>query len=103
MVCLSLLLYSPASRAQSPAQIGSWSGVIPLQVNPIAAVLLPNGKVLMWSSYDRLTFEGDLSSNPSWTYTELFDPNTLSEVVTTEAPADMFCPGIARLADGKVF
>ena len=101
-VCLLLLLHSPASRGQSAAQIGAWSGVIPLQVNPIAAALLPNGKVLMWSSNAQLTYEVDIGNTPSQTNTELFDPNTLSEVVGTEAPSDMFCPGIARLPDGKV-
>jgi galactose oxidase len=115
-VCLSLLLQSHAGQAQNAAQIGAWgcgtesarcskSGVIPLQVNPIAAALLPSGKVLMWSSNDQLTFESDIGSNPSQTYTELFDPSTLSEVVTIETSglSDMFCPGTARLPDGKVF
>jgi hypothetical protein len=103
-VCLLLLLQSHASHGQSPAKMGSWSGVISLQVNPIAAALLPNGKVLTWSSDAQLTFGGDNGDNPDQTYTDLFDPNARSEVVTIETSglSDMFCPGIARLPDGKV-
>jgi hypothetical protein len=76
--------------------------VIPLQVNPISAALLPNGKILMWSADQPLGFATDKGADPSQTFTEVFDPNTLSEAVSMEGPSDMFCPGIARLPDGKV-
>jgi galactose oxidase len=61
----------------------------------------------MWSSFTQFGFEGNIDDpnqgpSTSQTYTEVFDPNTLMELVTTEGPADMFCPGIARLPDGRV-
>src|SRR5262249_36058600 len=49
-------------------------------------------------------FSGDLGSGPSQTYTAIFDPSTGSSTTTieTSGQSDMFCPGTARLPDGRV-
>jgi galactose oxidase len=100
VVCL--LMHSRPSEAQVG---GAWTDVIPLPVIPVAAALLPNGKVLMWqSSSSGFTFPGDLGDAPSRTYTAIFDPATGRSVQITETKAhsDMFCAGIAYLSDGRV-
>src|SRR3979490_2323098 len=101
-VVVCLLMHSRPSEAQVG---GAWTDVIPLPVIPVAAALLPNGKVLMWqSSSSGFSFPGDLGTAPSRTYTAIFDPATGSSVPITETKAhsDMFCPGIAYLADGRL-
>ena len=99
VVCL--LMHSRPSEAQVG---GAWTDVIPLPVIPVAAALLPDGKVLMWSSSSGFGFPGDLGDAPSRTYTAIFDPVTGSSVqkTETEAYSDMFCPGIAYLSDGRL-
>jgi galactose oxidase len=83
---------------------GSWSAVTALPTNPIAAALLPNGKVLIWSSNAQLTFEGDIGSASSQTDTSVFDPSTGQSVqkFANSMMADMFCPGTAYLSDGRL-
>jgi hypothetical protein len=56
-VVVCLLMHSRPSEAQVG---GAWTDVIPLPVIPVAAALLPNGKVLMWSSSSGFGFPGDL-------------------------------------------
>ena len=99
VVCL--LMHSRPSEAQVG---GAWTDVIPLPVIPVAAALLPDGKVLMWSSSSGFGFPGDLGDAPSRTYTAIFDPATGRSVQITETKAhsDMFCAGIAYLPDGRV-
>lgn len=84
---------------------GSWSAVESLPTNPIAAALLPNGNVLMWSSNAQLTFEGDIGSTPSQTDVTVFNPSNgqvVSHQFVNSMTADMFCPGTAYLADGRL-
>ena len=83
---------------------GSWSAVIPMPNVPIAASVLPNGKVLTWSSNAEFTFEGDIGASASQTQTSLFDPATQKSTprIVTNTLSDMFCPGITVLADGRV-
>lgn len=87
-----------ALRIGSPGQ-ARWSPVITLPLVPAAAANLPDGKVLLWSSDNRLEFGGGGS-----TYTALLDPATLAvtESLTSETGHDMFCPGTTNLADGRV-
>lgn len=65
---------------------------------PVAASNLPNGKVLMWSAYAKTSFGRDRGR----TQTLIFDPTalTFSERRVSNTGHDMFCPGIANLADG---
>jgi galactose oxidase len=82
----------------------SWTGVIPLAVNPIALANLPDGNLLMWSAYDRFTFQGDVGNANSRTYTSVFEPasSSSSEILVTHTGYDMFCPGTANLPDGRI-
>jgi galactose oxidase len=104
LMIICLLLHAHPGAGQTAGQVGAWSGVIPLPEIPIAAALLPNGKVLTWSSYLPTTFETDIGDWPSDTDTSLFDPVSETSVTTIvgNPPVDMFCPGIADLPDGRV-
>ena len=90
---------------QAAAQpTGAWTAVIPLPNVPVAASVLPNGKVLTWSSNNEFTFEGDIGAAASKTQTALFDPATQKSTlrIVSNTLSDMFCPGISVLPDGRV-
>lgn len=101
--CLAVCLAAQASPAAAQSK-GAWTGVIPLPNVPVAASLLPNGKILTWSSNNEFSFEGDIGTAASRTHTALFDPVTQQSTlrVVTNTLSDMFCPGITVLADGRV-
>ena len=82
----------------------NWSSLITLPVNPLGMANLPNGKVLMWSTYSQFTLQGDIGNSPSQTQTGIFDPanNTTVQTVVTTNGHDMFCPGTANLFDGRI-
>jgi hypothetical protein len=73
-------------------------------VTPIAIANLPNGNVLMWSAFEPYSYEGDIGNAEGQTYTGVFNPTTetSTDVLVTNTGADMFCPGIAVLPDGRV-
>ncbi len=79
---------------------GKWSEVIPMPIVSVASANLPNGKILTWSAYDRFRFGG----NNGKTYTVIFDPatNQAQEFLIDDTGHDMFCPGTANLADGRI-
>ena len=94
-----------AQANPAAAQVkGTWSAVIPLPNVPVAASVLPNGKILTWSSNNEFTFEGDIGASASQTQTSLFDPVTQQSTlrIVKNTLSDMFCPGITVLADGRV-
>lgn len=78
----------------------AWSGVIKLPLVPAAAAGLPNGKILTWSAYQPLGYGGD----HGLTKTAIFTPATQKSTQATVSNTghDMFCPGTAQLADGRV-
>lgn len=84
----------------SRAAQGEWSAVLPLPLVPVAAANLPNGNVLMWSSNERL----GVGATSGRTYTLTYNPATgvASEVLVSNTGHDMFCPGTANLADGRI-
>jgi len=99
---LVLLIGSQSSRAQ-PA--GQWTHVILLPIIPIAAALLPDGRVLGWSSNTLTTFENDIGATPSQTFTSLATPQSpywSRPELVTNPPYDMFCPGTAYLPNGQL-
>lgn len=83
-----------------PAVSGRWGDVIPLPNIAVAMAALPTGKVLLWSSDQRTTF----NTGRGRTWTSVFDPatETATDVLVEQTNHDMFCPGIAMLADGRV-
>ena len=78
----------------------SWSGPYALPIVAASAANLPNGKVLTWSAYAKMNFAGGFGK----TYTAIFDPvnNGYSEALISNTNHDMFCPGTATLADGRI-
>ena len=82
----------------------SWTGVIPLAVDPIGAANLPNGNLVMWSANDQYSFEGDIGDGNGQTYTTVFNPvtETSSVILVTNTGDDMFCPGTANLFNGEI-
>ena len=87
--------------AQATALPSKWTAPTNLPLIPVAAANLPNGKILVWSAYNRFDYGGDFGQ----TYTAIFDPSTGSstETLVTNTQHDMFCPGIANLPDGTIF
>ena len=96
---LFCLLFACIGWAQ-PQQKGRWSEVIQTSIVPVAASNLPDGQVLLWSSRDRFSFGGDGRR----TYTLVFDPatNQSQELLISNTNHDMFCPGTANMADGRI-
>jgi galactose oxidase len=85
-----------------PTLPSTWSAVTALQVDPVAAANLPNGRILAWSAEELLSFGGGPSGR---TYTNVVDPigKTESVFLVGNTNHDMFCPGTAVLPDGRVF
>ena len=84
--------------------LGQWTGDIPFPNIPVSAAVLPNGQLLTWSAYLPNDRQGDLRKVPSQTYTSVYDPATgaFTPIVESSMMADMFCSGIAYLADGRI-
>ncbi|MCW2708305.1 MAG: hypothetical protein JWM22_2147, partial [Frankiales bacterium] len=80
---------------------GIWSAPITLPIDPAAAALLSNGKVLTWSAFSGTTYGG----TAGYTQTATIDTTTgaVSQRTVSETGHDMFCPGLALLGDGAVF
>jgi large repetitive protein len=77
-----------------------WAPKVGLSLVPVAAANLPDGRVLFWSGEDRFSFGNDGGK----TFTTVFDPatNRATERLVNETAHDMFCPGTAMLADGRI-
>jgi hypothetical protein len=83
------------ANAQANVQ-GQWQTLPNLMpINPVHAVLLHNGKVLVVSG------SGNLPSNTNFR-AGVFDPQT-GTVTTQPVGWDMFCNGIVVLPDGRAF
>lgn len=81
-------------------RVGSWGATIDFPLVPVSAVLLSNGKVLVWSAYNVQKFS---ESNGNTTITGIYDPSTGKVVQATvlNTKHDMFCPGISLDAEGR--
>jgi len=91
----------------SPAlarNLGQWGGVVPFPNIPVSAAVLPTGKLLTWSSNTPYSFEGEIGTAASRTYVSTYDPATgaITPGVENSMMADMFCSGLAYLADGRI-
>ncbi|MFC7308846.1 discoidin domain-containing protein [Streptomyces monticola] len=91
-----LRLAGPAA----PAVHGSWGKATGFPLVPVATAVLPNNKLLAWSAYGVDRFGG---SN-GYTQTALLDLTTgqVTQRRVENTEHDMFCPGTAVLADGRV-
>jgi galactose oxidase len=91
-------LHGPAPTA---AVGGEWSAPIGFPVVPVSVVMLPNNKLLTFSAY------GDTAFNltpDAITKVAILDLNTgkVTEPVNVNTHHQMFCEGLAVLADGRV-
>jgi galactose oxidase len=61
---------------------------------------MADGRLLLWSAYNRFYFGGDHGE----TYTVIYDPVTgaATERLVSNTDHDMFCPGTSVLPDGRI-
>jgi YVTN family beta-propeller protein len=78
----------------------TWGAPGTLPLVPVSMANLPDGRVLMWSADDRFAF----NTTTGRTYTAVFDPATgqSTKRLVSQTGHDMFCPGTAYLADGRL-
>ncbi|GHH09593.1 discoidin domain-containing protein [Streptomyces gardneri] len=88
------------SGPAKPATHGTWSRITGFPLVPVATAVLPGDKLLAWSAYAVDRFGG---SN-GYTQTAILDLKTgkVTQRRVDNTGHDMFCPGIAMLADGRV-
>ncbi|MEV8434894.1 discoidin domain-containing protein [Streptomyces chartreusis] len=88
------------SGPADPSVHGSWGRIIGFPLVPVATAVLPGEKMLAWSAYATDRFGG---SN-GYTQTAILDLKTgkVTQRRVDNTGHDMFCPGIAMLADGRV-
>ncbi|MEU5806562.1 discoidin domain-containing protein [Streptomyces sp. NPDC047718] len=88
------------SGPADPAVHGSWDRITGFPLVPVATAVLPGDKLLAWSAYAVDRFGG---SN-GYTQTAILDLKTgkVTQRRIDNTGHDMFCPGIAMLADGRV-
>ncbi|MET9961368.1 discoidin domain-containing protein [Streptomyces sp. NPDC006326] len=88
------------SGPANPAVHGAWDRITGFPLVPVATATLPGDKLLAWSAYAVDRFGG---SN-GYTQTAILDLKTgkVTQRRIDNTGHDMFCPGIAMLADGRV-
>ncbi len=80
---------------------GSWSAPIGFPIVPVSAVMLPNNKLLTFSAFDDMAFD---FVPDTITKVAILDLNTgrVTEPANVNTHHQMFCTGLALLADGRV-
>ncbi|MFD3718936.1 discoidin domain-containing protein [Streptomyces sp. NPDC058674] len=88
------------SGPASPAVHGAWDRITGFPLVPVATAALPGDKLLAWSAYAVDRFGG----SSGYTQTAILDLKTgkVTQRRIDNTGHDMFCPGIAMLADGRV-
>jgi galactose oxidase len=88
-------------QAPSVAVGGRWSAPIGFPLVPVSAVMLPNDKLLAFSAVDTMDFT---SAPDTITNVAVLDLKTgkVSEPIDVNTHHQMFCEGLALLADGRV-
>jgi galactose oxidase len=80
---------------------GTWDAPIGLPIVPVSAVVLPNNKLLTFSAFDDMAynFTPDIITKVA-----ILDLNTgrVTEPANINTHHQMFCTGLALLADGRV-
>jgi Galactose oxidase-like, Early set domain len=83
--------------ADAPHDVGQWGPVVDWPVVGVHVALLPNGKVLAYDSRSFTTADDD-------TRATVWDPATGTQTpVTVDTGFNIFCSGLAHLADGRMF
>src|SRR5215475_6168350 len=91
-------IHGPAPTAASG---GAWGAPIGFPIVPVSAVLLPNNKLLTFSALDTMAFN---KTPDTITKVAVLDLNTgkVTESIDVNTHHQMFCEGLALLADGRV-
>ena len=86
----------------NPAVVGQWGPTIGFPLVPVAAALLPNNEMLVWSADQDLAFGA--SDPDDWTQTAILNLTTgaVSEDTVTNTDHNMFCPGVVVLPNGDI-
>ncbi len=84
----------------NPSVVGQWGPTIGFPLIPVAAALLPNNKLLVWSADDNMSYSAD----ESITQTAVLDLTSgqVSTRTVSNTGDDMFCPGVAILPNGDI-
>nr|XP_018905384.1 PREDICTED: galactose oxidase-like [Bemisia tabaci] len=96
-----LNVYAAASYTAPQASLGIWGPTIDTPIVPVATAVLPNGNVLMWSSYAKDSF---VNGPGGVTLTAIYNPNdrTITQRTVSNTRHDMFCPGCSIDFNGRV-
>jgi galactose oxidase len=84
----------------NPSVVGQWGPTIGFPLVPVAATVLPNNNLLVWSANEDMSF----FRGPALTQTAILNLNTgvVSQATITNTHHDMFCPGTAILPNGDI-
>jgi galactose oxidase len=87
--------------APTAASGGAWGAPIGFPIVPVSAVLLPNNKLLTFSAVGDMVFN---RTPDTITKVAVLDLNTgkVTEPINVNTHHQMFCEGLALLADGRV-
>lgn len=98
--------YNPPSSDPLPTvgNGGVWQGPFETPIIGAAVANLPDGRLLIWSAYDRAIFSQPDFSDNGKTRTAILDPvaMTSTEELVVDTDHDMFCPGTAYLPNHKI-
>ncbi|MEM7092154.1 MAG: galactose oxidase-like domain-containing protein [Actinomycetota bacterium] len=96
----SFLVDAGSVPLSARASEGFWGPVVNTPLVAVAGGALPDGRVLMWSAHGRFSFGG----SRGYTETAIFDPSSGASTNRriSNTGHDMFCPGIASLANGQI-
>lgn len=85
----------------NPSVVGKWGPTIGFPLVPSAVALLPGNKLLAWSADQNLAFG---NGTKSVTQTAILNLTTgkVTQVTISNTHHDMFCPGVAILANGDI-
>jgi galactose oxidase len=88
----------------NPAVVGEWGPTIGFPLVPAAAALLPDNQLLVWSADSDFDFASDNNPGSDFTQTAILNLTTgvVSQDTVTNTDHNMFCPGVAILANGDI-
>ncbi len=84
----------------NPSVVGKWGPTIGFPLVPVAAALLPDNKMLVWSADQDMNY-GD-GENETQTAILNLTTGEVSQETITSTHHDMFCPGVAILPNGEI-
>ena len=99
LLAIALLAAGKVTAMEARATAGEWSDLITWPHVPSSAALLPDGRVLTWSSNERLAFP---DNGVRYSHSAIFNPADDTFIITDNPSHDMFCAGISLLQDGTV-